>query len=327
MSIEAINWVLNEAPGLPAHAFGVLLGLANHASPAGTGAYPSQDTLATYARKTGRAVRNDLALLVELKLIVVSPNQNPAAHISADVRPIVYDLRMDRKASAMPGSTLPAGSGVPAGSQVPGVKSDTDGQDRAAPGSEVPPGSVLPPGSTGSNARKPTSDKPSTNQTKKKTSSSSKAPAASTKRGTRIPDDFAVTEAMREWGRKHAPAVDGERETIKFVNYWQAKAGAGAVKVDWIATWRNWILNAADRYTADAGGAQGANTNSLRAQQAQFASAQPRPYGQPDPAAAPDCRWCDGGWYERTDGRMDRCTHTDTPPAGHPAAEPARSAS
>jgi len=56
-------------------------------------------------------------------------------------------------------------------------------------------------------------------------------------------------------------------------------------------------------------------------------TSQPPSYGQPSPASAPDCRWCDDGWYERTDGRMDRCTHTDTPPAGHPAAEPARSAS
>lgn len=78
--------------------------------------------------------------------------------------------------------------------------------------------------------------------TEKKTSSSS-----SRKRGTRIPDDFTVTPEMVEWARERVPHVDGRTETEKFINYWQAKSGTGAVKRDWIATWRNWMLNAAER--------------------------------------------------------------------------------
>lgn len=161
MTIAAINWVLNDAPGLPAHAFGVLLGLANHAREDGTGAYASQATLAGYARKTDRAVRNDIKELLALGLIVVSPNQNPAAHIPADVRPVVYDLQIHLKAST-PGSTVPDASG----STVPN-----------APGSPLP-GRKQTSGSTASNARKPTSDKPSTNQTLKKKTSSSSGPNA-----------------------------------------------------------------------------------------------------------------------------------------------------
>jgi hypothetical protein len=68
-----------------------------------------------------------------------------------------------------------------------------------------------------------------------------------TKRATRIPDDFAITEEMRDWGRKRAPHVNGELETEKFVNYWKAKSGAAATKIDWERTWQNWILNAAER--------------------------------------------------------------------------------
>lgn len=55
---------------------------------------------------------------------------------------------------------------------------------------------------------------------------------------------------------------------------------------------------------------------------------QPPTYGQPAPADRPGaaCEWCDvGGLYERTDGRMARCDHTDQPPAGHPAAQTAGS--
>ncbi|WP_165964592.1 hypothetical protein [Actinomadura sp. KC216] len=67
------------------------------------------------------------------------------------------------------------------------------------------------------------------------------------KRGTRIPDDFTVTAAMVEWARHRCPHVDGRAETEKFVNYWRAKSGKDATKVDWPATWRNWMLNAAER--------------------------------------------------------------------------------
>lgn len=67
------------------------------------------------------------------------------------------------------------------------------------------------------------------------------------KRGTRISDDFQVTEAMVLWAREHAPNVDGRRETEKFINYWSSKAGKDATKLDWVKTWRNWMFTAADR--------------------------------------------------------------------------------
>ena len=74
-----------------------------------------------------------------------------------------------------------------------------------------------------------------------------KASSSPAKRGTRIPADFAVAPAMVAWSRANCPSVDGQRETLKFINYWQAKAGRDGVKLDWPATWRNWMLNAAER--------------------------------------------------------------------------------
>jgi hypothetical protein len=72
------------------------------------------------------------------------------------------------------------------------------------------------------------------------------------KRGTRIPDDFAVTPEMVEWARERVPHVDGRLETEKFINHWTAKTGKDATKLDWVATWRNWMLNAAARLPARA---------------------------------------------------------------------------
>lgn len=66
-------------------------------------------------------------------------------------------------------------------------------------------------------------------------------------RGTRIPDDFAVTPAMVTWAREHTPHADGRRETDQFIDYWRARAGREATKLDWVATWRNAMRRAEER--------------------------------------------------------------------------------
>jgi hypothetical protein len=64
------------------------------------------------------------------------------------------------------------------------------------------------------------------------------------RRGTRLPDDFAVTAEMVAWARENHPAVNGGYETKKFRDYWQSRSGKDATKTDWVATWRNWIRKA-----------------------------------------------------------------------------------
>jgi len=66
-------------------------------------------------------------------------------------------------------------------------------------------------------------------------------------RGTRLPEDFAVTSAMVAWARANTPGVDGRWETEKFVDYWAAKTGKDATKKDWVRAWRNWMRGAHDR--------------------------------------------------------------------------------
>lgn len=65
-------------------------------------------------------------------------------------------------------------------------------------------------------------------------------------KGSRIPDDYNPDE---EWAvatvglsREQARA-----EAAKFRDYWTAKSGAGATKLDWPATWRLWARSALDR--------------------------------------------------------------------------------
>lgn len=68
------------------------------------------------------------------------------------------------------------------------------------------------------------------------------------KRGSRIPEDFAVTREMAQWAVDRMPGIDGRMETEKFITYWRGKSGKDATKVDWVATWQHWMLNARDRY-------------------------------------------------------------------------------
>lgn len=69
---------------------------------------------------------------------------------------------------------------------------------------------------------------------------------AAAKRGSRLADDFVVPDAWIQWATAEAgldPAA-ARREAATFVDFWRAKAGRDAVKVDWLATWRVWCRKA-----------------------------------------------------------------------------------
>jgi hypothetical protein len=80
-----------------------------------------------------------------------------------------------------------------------------------------------------------------------------KTPAAKASgRGTRLPEPFIVNGEMRSWAADEVPSVDVDAATRAFVDYWRGRAGAGASKVDWTATWRNSLRAVAERQGASA---------------------------------------------------------------------------
>ena len=63
------------------------------------------------------------------------------------------------------------------------------------------------------------------------------------KKGSRI-TFTELTPELREQAIKVRPDLSSDQIAFEFdcfLDYWRAKAGAGAVKRDWPATWRNWI--------------------------------------------------------------------------------------
>lgn len=69
------------------------------------------------------------------------------------------------------------------------------------------------------------------------------APLASkTLRGTRLPENFSVTDDMRDWANQAVPGLDVDRSSMMFRNHWLSKTGADATKLDWARTWQNWLM-------------------------------------------------------------------------------------
>lgn len=62
-----------------------------------------------------------------------------------------------------------------------------------------------------------------------------------TSHGSRIPAEFVITPAMAEWAREHTPDLDLAYELDQFRDFWAAKSGKDATKLDWVATWRTWM--------------------------------------------------------------------------------------
>lgn len=74
----------------------------------------------------------------------------------------------------------------------------------------------------------------------------------STARGSRLPDGWRPDEAGRALASELLGNSGARAELEKFTDFWRAKAGADGRKLDWNATWRNWVRRAAERSPAQA---------------------------------------------------------------------------
>jgi Helix-turn-helix domain len=154
VSVEAISWALNLAPvpadrgGQPSSACKfVLVGLANHAGPDGTAAFPSVATLVRYTGLSERTVRACLDRLQAEGLISPCDPDIVAARIKrADRRPQGWDLSLslvrddlDATAAAILEHQFPR-LGVRLSAAARGTDGHTDGVQSRTP---LPPAARL----------------------------------------------------------------------------------------------------------------------------------------------------------------------------------------
>jgi uncharacterized protein YdaU (DUF1376 family) len=67
-------------------------------------------------------------------------------------------------------------------------------------------------------------------------------------RASRLAKDWTLPPDLRQWALDQglSPATI-DREAATFADYWHARPGKDAAKLDWAATWRNWCRRATER--------------------------------------------------------------------------------
>lgn len=91
-------------------------------------------------------------------------------------------------------------------------------------------------------------------------------PATPKKLATRLPSNWKPTQdywdAAIKIDSELAPRLNMIAE--KFKNYWVAKSGKDATKMDWLATWKNWVIREAEN--AKTGSSNKSNYGTQRAE-------------------------------------------------------------
>jgi len=91
-------------------------------------------------------------------------------------------------------------------------------------------------------------ESPPSNHTEPDTEEEKKEPKGSSeKKASRLPEEWALPKAWGEWAVKEGmDAATVRREADKFRDYWHSISVAKGRKLDWQATWRNWVRKALD---------------------------------------------------------------------------------
>jgi hypothetical protein len=71
--------------------------------------------------------------------------------------------------------------------------------------------------------------------------------------GKRLANDFSFPLEWEQFCKETRPELHPTRTFDQFKDYWIAQAGQKGVKLDWFATWRNWVrsTNAPKQNPAD----------------------------------------------------------------------------
>ncbi len=64
-----------------------------------------------------------------------------------------------------------------------------------------------------------------------------------TPRASRLDKEWVLPVDWAAWARAERPDLDVDDVAARFKDYWVAKPGKDGCKLDWLATWRNWVRN------------------------------------------------------------------------------------
>jgi hypothetical protein len=226
MSIKCVHWALNDAPVEEPVEVLILVAMAERAADDGTTTYQSVATIASKARISVRTCQTKLRKLEDAGIISRGDQQH-AAHLPGNRRPVVYDLavHLSRGADSAP-------------QEIRGAESALRGADSELRGAEQ-----------GTLGVQLFADNSSLNSSLSDSSKDSSAAKVS-RLNLPVPDPFVVTEELVDWAKMETPLVNTTLETPKFVDWHKSK---GSKYKDWTAAWRNWMRNAQNYAIRDAG--------------------------------------------------------------------------
>lgn len=89
----------------------------------------------------------------------------------------------------------------------------------------------------------PVTEEQRSSGTEEKDLAAQKAPPK-TPRGKRLPENWKPADTTKAWAEKNFSHLNLGVELEKFTNHWTAASGQSSRKLDWDATFRNWLHNA-----------------------------------------------------------------------------------
>lgn len=218
MGFTHLAWASDKS-GVPTNRhWSVLTYLASCASDDGT-CYPGQETIARVTRLSVRSVRGALKDLEDWGLITREYRRRSSDNMRTSDG---YVLHVDKSYR----QEVPVTIESPAKNVTESPANDSASHRQIT--HESP-------------ARAAGQEQPVHNSQYEQQGLAQPAKIAGSPRGTRVPEDFPVSAAMREWAGANAPSANVDVETAKFVDHWKAAPGAKGVKSDWLAAWRNWL--------------------------------------------------------------------------------------
>ena len=251
MAISVMNWVWDHSKSRHAARL-VLLRIADGMRTENGWTWPSAKELARKTNVTERAVRAAITELAGLGELEVQYNAGPGGcNRYRVVTPAIFSgVQSFQGEESAPLKDFHPSESVQANGQTP---------EKIAPPEDSSPlkKTTLTPenfaGGTVKNhedSTSPLKDTVSTGEPAvlfdaKKTSKATAPRRGKAASGTRIPDDFAIDADMRKWAAEKIPGFDIDTETETFIDYWRQRADSGALKADWVATWRTWMRRAA----------------------------------------------------------------------------------
>lgn len=193
--------------------------------------WPSQKTIADRIGVSRESVNRAIKRLEMLGLVFVEHRAHEGKsnlYTLPDQRGRVSAQRTPLSSGATP---LPLGSTPLSPESTPGVTQDDTGCDSDRHEPDISEPEITEP-ETGETPLTPQAPAPTPNPAVVK-------PARPKARGTAVPVDFVVTEELREFGEELGfTSAELAAETAKFIDHFR---GTGGLKVDWVATWRNWM--------------------------------------------------------------------------------------